>query len=133
MKKINKILSANILTLIIISVSISNQIFAQNIPAEVQNELNGYEKKIEQYKTEKNTQLELEYLNKAAFLCWNNQINDKAINHFQRVLELNEQKGNLNGSFLSTNYIGMIYDETQNYNSAITYFKKALDYSKKLK
>lgn len=105
-------------------------LFAQAIPSDIQNELTGYENKIEQFRNENKPAQELEYLNKAAFLCWNNQLYTKAIEHFKRVHELNENSGNRNGILLSANYIGMIYDETENYTAAITYFKKGLEISK---
>ncbi|MCB2194998.1 MAG: SpoIIE family protein phosphatase [Bacteroidetes bacterium] len=105
-------------------------VLAQDVPAGIQNELSGYETKIEQFRTEKKPSQELEYLNKAAFLCWNNQLYNKAVDYFKRVLELNENSGNTNGILLSANYIGMIYDETQNYTEAINYFKKGLEISK---
>jgi serine phosphatase RsbU (regulator of sigma subunit) len=103
---------------------------AQEIPENIKNDLSNYESQIEKYKSEQNAQLELEFLNKAAFLCWNNQLYNKAINYFKRVLILNEELKNQNGILLSTNYIGMIYDETQDYNSAINYFNKGLEISK---
>ncbi|NOQ26608.1 MAG: SpoIIE family protein phosphatase [Bacteroidales bacterium] len=105
---------------------------AQDIPSNIKDELAGYESKIEQYNKDKNSQLELEFLNKAAFLCWNNQLNIKSIDYFKRAIVLNEKSGNLNGVILATNYIGMIYDEIQDYNSAVDYFKKGLDINRKL-
>ncbi|MBU8892450.1 MAG: SpoIIE family protein phosphatase [Bacteroidales bacterium] len=118
--------------LIIINLLFYFSVFAQEIPENIKTELSEYENQIEKYKNENNTQQELGLLNKAAFLCWNNQLYSRSINHFKRVLELNEQSGNQNGILLSTNYIGMIYDETEDYNSAILYFSKGLNISKKL-
>lgn len=105
---------------------------AQDTPSNIEDELAGYEAKIEQYNKDKNSQLELEFLNKAAFLCWNNQLNIKSIDYFKRAIVLNEKSGNLNGVILATNYVGMLYDEIQDYNSAVDYFKKGLDINKKL-
>lgn len=107
-------------------------IFSQDIPSDIKTKLQEYESKINQYKEDNNSQLELEFLNKAAFLCWDNQLFTKATDHFKRVLELNEKLNNQNGIMLSANYIGMIYNDTQDYNSAITYFKKGLDINRKL-
>lgn len=107
-------------------------VIAQDTPSNIEDELAGYEAKIEQYNKDKNSQLELEFLNKAAFLCWNNQLNIKSIDYFKRAIVLNEKSGNLNGVILATNYIGMLYDEIQDYNSAVDYFKKGLDINKKL-
>ncbi len=128
MKKTYKILSLIFLTNFLFCFFI----LAQDVPSNIKDELTGYETKIEQYRSENNTQLELEFLNKAAFLCWNNQLYNKAVDYFDRVIELNKQSGNLNGIMLSSNYVGMIYDEIQDYNSAITYFKKGLEISKNL-
>ncbi len=128
MKKIYKILSLIFITNFLFCFFI----LAQDVPSNIKDELTGYETKIKQYRSKNNTQLELEFLNKAAFLCWNNQLYNKAVNHFNRVIVLNEQSGNLNGIMLSSNYVGMIYDEIQDYNSAITYFKKGLEISRNL-
>lgn len=128
MKKIYKILSLIFITNFLFCFFI----LAQDVPSNIKDELTGYETKIEQYRSENNTQLELEFLNKAAFLCWNNQLYNEAVDHFNRVIELNKQSGNLNGIMLSSNYVGMIYDEIQDYNSAITYFKKGLEISRNL-
>ncbi len=105
---------------------------AQQIPDNIRVELEGYDANIKKYRSENNPQLELENLNKAAFLCWNNQLNEKAIQYFKSVLKLNENLNNQNGILLSANYIGTIYDEIQDYNSAIIYFNKGLQISKKL-
>ncbi len=121
-----------ILSFLLFNFIINISALAQDIPSGVQNELSEYETKIEQFRSENKTSQELEYLNKAAFLCWNNQLHSKAIDHFKRVLELSEQSGNKNGMLLSANYIGMIYDEIQNYNEAVTYFKKGLEISKSI-
>ncbi len=123
MRKIAKI----IFILSLLSIFLCDSSFSQDI----KNELASYETKIEKYKQENNPSLELEYLNKAAFLCWDNQMYNKAISHFKRVLELNEKLGNQNGVLLSINYLGVIYDETQDYNTAIEYFKKALNIYKR--
>ena len=127
MRQLLKIITLSIINLIFISF-----IFAQEVPDNIKSELLNYEVQITKYKNENNTQLELEYLNKAAFLCWNNQLFNKSIDHFKRVLVLNENLKNQNGILLSTNYIGMIYDEIQDYNSAIIYFNKAHEISKRL-
>ena len=124
--------SIKIYFLIIISLFLYLSVLAQEIPENIKTELTEYENLIKKYEKENNTQQELNLLNKAAFLCWNNQLYTRSINHFKRVLELNEQSGNQNGVLLSTNYIGMIYDETLDYNTAIIYFSKGLDISRKL-
>jgi len=121
---VKKILNITLLITFLISIT------CDPILAQENQELIGYEAKIEQYKRENNPTLELEYLNKAAFLCWDNQLYDKAISHFKRVLELDKQLNNQNGVLLSINYLGMISDENQDYKAAVEYFKKALELNK---
>ncbi len=121
--KLRKILTLILLSLLLVNSNIS----AQNISENVKNELENYETFITKYKNENNAQLELEYLNKAAFLCWNNQLYNKSVEYFENVLELNKTLKNQKGILLSINYIGMIYDEIQDYNSALKYFNQALE------
>ena len=123
MTKLHKILILIWLVLLLVNSNVS----AQNISENVKNELENYETLITKYKNENNAQLELEYLNKAAFLCWNNQLYNKSIGYFENVLELNKTLKNQKGTLLSINYIGMIYDEIQDYNSALKYFNQALE------
>ena len=123
MTKLHKALTLIWLILLLINSNVS----AQSISENVKNELENYENLITKYKNDNNPQLELEYLNKAAFLCWNNQLYNKSIGYFENVLELNKTLKNQKGILLSTNYIGMIYDEIQDYNSALKYFNHALE------
>lgn len=103
-------------------------IFSQNIAEELEQ----FDSQIATYKSEGNKQLELEYLNKAAFLSWDNQLYEKSQTYFKRILEINESLNNTNGILLATNYLGVIYNETQDYTTAINYFKKAYQISKKI-
>ncbi|MCG8410791.1 MAG: SpoIIE family protein phosphatase [Bacteroidales bacterium] len=123
-----KILAHSLFVILLINLSIK----AQDISPTIEVKLENYDKSIERHKQEGNLQEELSLLNKAAFLCWNNQKYNRAIQYFQRVLEINQQSNNEKAVFLSTNYIGMIYDEIQDYNSAIKYFEQALAICKKL-
>ena len=129
MKKLHKIVTLSLLVLLLIS----NNVSAQGISEDIKNKLENYENLITKYKNENNAQLELEYLNKAAFLCWNNQLYNKSVGYFEKVLELNKTLKNQKGILLSTNYIGMIYDEIQDYNSALKYFNQSLEICRNLK
>lgn len=112
---------------------ISGTSFGQQIPDNIKAELDSYEEQIAKFKNEGNKSLELEYSNKAAFLCWNNQVFDQAIKHFENVLDLNKSLNNNNGILMATNYLGMIYSETEKYTKAIEYFKSSISISKSLK
>ncbi|MDX9695735.1 MAG: SpoIIE family protein phosphatase [Bacteroidales bacterium] len=112
---------------------ISGTSFGQQIPDNIKAELDSYEEQIAKFKNEGNKSLELEYSNKAAFLCWNNQVFDQAIKHFENVLDLNKSLNNNNGILMATNYLGMIYNESEKYTKAIEYFKSGISISKSLK
>jgi serine phosphatase RsbU (regulator of sigma subunit) len=68
----------------------------------------------------------LEYLNKAAFLCWNNQLLPDAIKYFEQAIEINKSLANKNGLLLGYNYLGMLYGEMNQHQEALDYFQKSL-------
>jgi len=113
-------------TLFLFFFSISFSGLCQQIPENIKSELAGYETQILNYKAQSNKQLELEYLNKAAFLCWNNQLFSNAISYFEKALEINKSLSNTNGLLLTYNYLGMIYNETDKYQKALENFKSGL-------
>ena len=120
MKKIYIILNLLLITFSPISV------FCQQIPENIKSELADLEKQITQNRNQGNKQSELEYLNKAAFLCWNNQLFANAITYFETALEINKSLKNTNGLLLTYNYLGMIYNETEKYQKALENFKAGL-------
>jgi len=128
LRKINKILFCVPITVLLLFATLN----AQNIPKDVQTKLDSYEQSIKKYQNVNNTQLELDYLNKAAFLCWNNQLHQKSQEYFSKILKINKSKNNQKGILLSTNYIGMVYEELQDYTSAVKYFNQALELCKKI-
>lgn len=128
MRKIKKIFIGTLVAVLLLFSSL----YAQNIPDEVKTKLENYEQSIKKYQLDNNKQLELDYLNKAAFLCWNNQLHQKSLEYFSQILEINKSKNNQKGILLSTNYIGMIYEELQDYTSAVKYFNQALNICRKL-
>ncbi|MFO7843485.1 MAG: SpoIIE family protein phosphatase [Bacteroidales bacterium] len=104
--------------------------YAQQIPEDVKEELSGYQNFIEKYHNQGNKQLEVEYLNKAAFLCWNNQLLADAIDYFEQAVEINQSLDNRNGLLLGYNYLGMVYDEMNEYQQALDCFEKSLHISR---
>jgi serine phosphatase RsbU (regulator of sigma subunit) len=128
LRKIKKIFIGTLVAVLLLFSSL----YAQNIPDEVKTKLENYEQSIKKYQLDNNKQLELDYLNKAAFLCWNNQLHQKSLEYFSQILEINKSKNNQKGILLSTNYIGMIYEELQDYTSAVKHFNQALNICRKL-
>jgi len=127
-------LKANTKILLILSyfIFLSTIIFSQTLSEENQKKLDKYNLEIVKYKNSNNLNFEIDYLNKAAFLCWNNQLNVKAIDYFKLSLEKNKKLGNINGIKSSYYYIGMIQYEISDFNNAIISFSKGIKLSKQL-
>jgi serine phosphatase RsbU (regulator of sigma subunit) len=71
------------------------------------------------------------FLNQAATIHWEKKEYDKAIEYFEKSLELNESIGNEQGiSGISSN-LGMIYTDKQQYDKAANYFDKVIAFRKK--
>ncbi|HSH52078.1 MAG TPA: SpoIIE family protein phosphatase [Bacteroidales bacterium] len=112
---------------------IFTQSYAQQIPEDIKDELSGYQNHISKYQKEGNQPLELEYLNKAAFLCWNNQLLSEAIHYFEQAVEINHTLDNKNGLLLGYNYLGMLYGEKNQHQNALDCFEKSLNISRQIK
>lgn len=104
---------------------------AQQLKLSVKEELSQYEQLIERYINENDLASAAQYLNKSAFIYWNNQIHQKAIEHFTRALELTEKMNNQNGLMIIYYNLGMIYSDIENYNMAENMLKKGLSISRK--
>ncbi len=96
-------------------------------------QLDQYNQLIEQYEKEGSQSLELEYLNKAAFLYWENQNYSKASEYFQRSISINENLGNKNGVKSTYYYLGMVASDQEKFDEAIAYFEKGISISRDLK
>ncbi len=107
--------------------------FSQDHQENIESTLTEYDNLIQKYKSENNHQLELEYLNKAAFLCWNNQMFPEAVNYFEQSLAINKKLGNNNGLLQVHNYLGMIFGEMENHSDALNHFEQGLNISEKSK
>jgi serine phosphatase RsbU (regulator of sigma subunit) len=104
---------------------------AQQLKPSVKEELSQYEQLIDRYINENDLASAAQYLNKSAFIYWNNQIHQKAIEHFTRALELTEKMNNQNGLMIIYYNLGMIYSDIENYNMAENMLKKGLSISRK--
>lgn len=96
-------------------------------------QLERYNQLIEKYHEEGSQSLELEYLNKAAFIYWENQNYDKATEYFNRSIKINENLGNKNGVKSTYYYLGMVSSDQEKYVEAIQYFEKGIAISRDLK
>ncbi len=73
------------------------------------------------------------YQNKAATIYWVNGFPFKAVEHFKKTIELNQQIGNLNAIRNLYNNIGMIYTDEEDYPKAIEFFNKTIEVSRQMK
>ncbi len=117
----------------ILLLSIIPYSYGQGVPDNIKEEISRYEDLIRKYQDENNKQLELEYLNKAAFLCWNNQLLTKSINFFEQSLKINQELDNKNGLLLGHNYLGMLYGETGQHQKALEHYEQSIEISRLLK
>ncbi len=67
-----------------------------------------------------------DYMNKAAFICWDNKNYQKAIEYFEKSLKLNESINNEHGVSGVNSNLGMIYTDMKKYETALPYMEKTL-------
>jgi len=91
-----------------------------------------FEQKIATYQEAGNQRSALEYINKLAFLYWDNKLYDQALSYFDQSLDINRNFNNRNGVRKIYYYRGMIWSETQEYSRAVESFKKGLQISREL-
>jgi len=101
------------------------------LTSDIQALINDYLSQVEKYEKENNKIETANYLNKIAYLYWQNGMGIKSIDYFGRSLSLNQELGNNNAIKTIYNNIGFIYSEYGDYHSAISYFNKSLDLSRK--
>jgi serine phosphatase RsbU (regulator of sigma subunit) len=106
--------------------------FAQSLPESSRQKAEQYQKQISTYRSNGNKRKQLEYLNKLAFLYWNNKHYGQAATNFQKSLDINQSLGNQNGVKRTHYYLGMIFSESGQYNQAIGQFEKGLALSRQL-
>ena len=66
------------------------------------------------------------YLNGIALRYWNHNDYSKAIEYYERSLELNGSLGNENGAAMIQSNLGMLYADLRKYEKSYEYFQKTL-------
>ena len=105
---------------------------AQSLPESSQQKAEQYQRQISSYQSNGNKRKELEYLNKLAFLYWNNKHYEQAASNFHKSLDINQSLDNQNGVKRTHYYLGMIFSESGQYNQAIGQFEKGLALSRQM-
>jgi CheY-like chemotaxis protein len=97
---------------------------------DIQKQINDNLAKVEQYIKENNKTEAANYLNKVAYLYWQNGKGIESIEYFKRSLSINEELGNKNAMKTIYNNLGFIYSEYGDYSSALDNFIESLKLSR---
>jgi len=119
-----------ILFLVLVTISCFSQ--GQELDRNAQNKLNELKTELEQYKTQENTIQQADALNKIAYLMWENEIYDDAIDYFEQSLELNQSVNNRNGVKSLHYNMGLIYSDKEDYQGALKHFNEGLTIAREL-
>lgn len=110
-------------------------VFSQEIiqlPKEKQDEIDKNKELVSRYKLANNSQQAAFYLNKIAFIYWENGIPKNAIFYFLETIPLNERLGNYSDIKAVYSNIALIYTDMDRLDLALEYFQKSLDARRKL-
>jgi len=111
----------------------TNRVEAQSLDPEVQNKITEYKVQAEKFKSENNTILQADYYNKVAYIYWENEIYNQAIEYFTQSAELNKLHNNKNGLKNIYYNIGLIYSDMADYTNALNWFNQGLEIARELK
>ncbi|MCK5168587.1 MAG: tetratricopeptide repeat protein [Bacteroidales bacterium] len=110
----------NIILFFVSIILIDYQAIGQDLDLSVQNKINEYKSEVEKFKTENNTIQQANFLNKVAYLYWDNEGYSDAIKYFSESLEINQTNKNLNGVKSLYYNIGLIYSDQEDYQNSLT-------------
>lgn len=123
--------------IILLSLVVFNTIYVQSqeivsLPKERLDEVDKYKELVSRYKLANNSQQAAFYLNKIAFIYWENGIAKEAINYFLETIPLNEKIGNYNDVKAVCSNIALIYTDLDRLDLSLDYFYKSLEARRKL-
>ncbi|WP_420318143.1 tetratricopeptide repeat-containing sensor histidine kinase [Ekhidna sp.] len=107
--------------------------FAQQLTADVQDQIDQYQQALEIAITENKHDDAAGICGKIAYLYWNNRKNQEAISYFNQSIEHNQKAGNKNGIKSAYYNLGLVQIDNEEYPNALTSFKKGIKLSKELK
>lgn len=102
------------------------------LPQQKQNDVERYKELVSRYKQADNAQQAAFYLNKIAFVYWENGNIKEAINYFLETVPLNEKIRNYNDIKAVYSNIALIYADMDRLDLTLDYFYKSLDIRKKM-
>lgn len=125
----------NLLIVICFTVIASLKTDAQEIsilPQQKQNDVERYKELVSRYKQADNAQQAAFYLNKIAFVYWENGNIKEAINYFLETVPLNEKIRNYSDIKAVYSNIALIYADMDRLDLTLDYFYKSLEIRKKM-
>lgn len=102
------------------------------LPQQKQNDVERYKELVSRYKQADNAQQAAFYLNKIAFVYWENGNIKEAINYFLETVPLNEKIRNYNDIKAVYSNIALIYADMDRLDITLDYFYKSLEIRKKM-
>ncbi|MFP4557127.1 MAG: tetratricopeptide repeat protein [Bacteroidales bacterium] len=102
------------------------------LPKEKQEDVDRYLELVTRYKQANNIQQAIFYLNRIAFIYWENGGLREAVSYFLESVPLNEKVGNLNDIKAIYSNIGLIYSDLERFDLALEHFNKSLDVRRKM-
>jgi serine phosphatase RsbU (regulator of sigma subunit) len=110
-------------------IDISAQL-TSTMPVDQRQEIEKLDRQILIYRNKGELNLAASSLNKIAYLYWNNNQFQKALDYFLESVKINEELGNTNGCKSLYNNIAILYSDIDNCNNSSKYFRKSYDISK---
>lgn len=102
------------------------------LPKEKQDDIDKFRELVSRYKSANNSQQAAFYLNKIAFIYWENGIIKEAINTFLETVPLNQKIGNFSDIKTVYSNIALIYTDIDRLDLSLEYFNKSLEARRKL-
>lgn len=102
------------------------------LPKQKQDDVDRYRELVERYNQADNPQQAAFYLNKIAFIYWENGNVNEAIKYFLETVPLNEKIGNYTDVKAVYSNVALIYADMDRLDLTLEYFNKSLDARRKL-
>ncbi len=107
-------------------------VFGQSLDLQTTNKISDLKDNAEKYKNENNSILHAKTLNEIAYLYWENEFYDDAVDYFNQSLEINTTSNNQNGVKSLHYNIGLIHSDKEDYQNALINFDKGLQIARDL-
>ncbi len=98
---------------------------SKQIPDEVQIQIDNYRVNAIKNRNLGNDNAAVTYLNKIAYLYWEDFVYDKAISYFEEVLTINQNLQNTGGQQKVLDNMAFVYSDMERYDLAIEYFNRS--------